>query len=35
MHAHKEDETQATIDAIRQAGGTAFGITVDLRDDRG
>ncbi|MEM5349805.1 SDR family NAD(P)-dependent oxidoreductase [Paraburkholderia caribensis] len=35
VHAHKEDETQATVEAIRQAGGTAFGLTDDLRDDRG
>jgi NAD(P)-dependent dehydrogenase (short-subunit alcohol dehydrogenase family) len=35
VHAHKEDETHATVDAIEQAGGEAFGITADLRDDKG
>ena len=35
VHAHKEDETHATVEAIEQAGGEAFGITADLRDDKG
>ncbi len=35
VRAHKGDETQATVDAIRQAGGIACGIAVDLREDQG
>ncbi|MBP0590280.1 SDR family oxidoreductase [Paraburkholderia sp. LEh10] len=34
-HAHKVEETQATVAAINQGGGSAFGITADLRDDKG
>jgi NAD(P)-dependent dehydrogenase (short-subunit alcohol dehydrogenase family) len=33
VHAHKEEETRATVDAIAQAGGSAYGITADLRHD--
>lgn len=35
VHAHKDEETRATVDAITQARGTAFGVTADLRDDAG
>ncbi|MEM5436832.1 SDR family NAD(P)-dependent oxidoreductase [Paraburkholderia diazotrophica] len=34
-HAHKEQETKATVDEIGRVGGVAFGITADLRDDKG
>lgn len=35
VHAHKEQETQATVDTIIRAGKAAFGITADLKDDKG
>jgi NAD(P)-dependent dehydrogenase (short-subunit alcohol dehydrogenase family) len=33
VHAHKEDETRATVDEIRSNGGEAFGVTADILDD--
>jgi len=33
VHAHKEQETQATVDEIASKGGTAYGITADVRND--
>ncbi len=30
VHAHKEEEITATVDAIQHASGTAFGITADF-----
>ncbi|AMV47817.1 SDR family oxidoreductase [Paraburkholderia caribensis] len=35
VHAHKEQETNATVDEIKRSGGEAFGITADLRDGDG
>jgi NAD(P)-dependent dehydrogenase (short-subunit alcohol dehydrogenase family) len=35
VHAHKDDETRATVDEITRSGGNAFGFTADLRDDQG
>ncbi|KXU83901.1 3-ketoacyl-ACP reductase [Paraburkholderia monticola] len=35
VHAHKDDETRATVDEIVQRGGTAFGFTADIRDELG
>jgi NAD(P)-dependent dehydrogenase (short-subunit alcohol dehydrogenase family) len=34
VHAHKEDETKATVDEIRSGGGDAFGVTADLLDEQ-
>lgn len=33
VHAHKEDETKATVDEIFSNGGDAFGATADLLDE--
>lgn len=33
VHAHREDETKATVAEIERDGGDAFGVTADLRDD--
>jgi NAD(P)-dependent dehydrogenase (short-subunit alcohol dehydrogenase family) len=35
VHAHKDDETRATVDEIVKQGGDAFGFTADIRDDLG
>lgn len=34
VHAHREDETKATVAEIERDGGDAFGVTADLRDDK-
>ncbi len=33
VHAHNEQETNATVAEIGQEGGDAFGVTADLRDE--
>ncbi|MFC0399394.1 SDR family oxidoreductase [Paraburkholderia rhizosphaerae] len=35
VHAHRDDETRATVDEIVHQGGDAFGFTADIRDDSG